>query len=517
MNQHRLFFRSALAIIMTLFFLNLCKNINHFPIPNGDVFQYIYDGRQYVNFKLPSNIHPPPFAPFLICLVAKIFSHTEYPELFSAYTLNFVASTLILFNVFSLLEKKSPLLSLTTVFLLATNKIYFLTSLNLTNEIIYGYFLTLTLLLYQKKSFPVAYLLSGLLFLIRYESLVFPISLFVVEFFYHKTQFKIKNVFLTLTPIILWLIILNFHSYGTSILQNTYFFEISQGIHNIPNLNVFKSLIDIILFNPLINFTYPLFGYSQYNLFFSNHTYLVFTTIIFILFLTSFLKKKTSHTEKIIYLTLIFHLLFITVFPQFCLRYLTPLIWMIYFLIINRRHKKIKLLIIVLLVIFNLSQINHLSIHDVPDGFEYRYTADWLNQQNFSLPTRVLIYDPIIIDYYVNNDRVIIDFNSYEYDNVPNIYNQCQDDMACVVQKLYQKDLSFSQIYIVTTSYSSLPPENFSDQEAIKMHHLAAFRNFPSPQETSNYRLIDTIGDQQYWVKIYQYIPTKNPLETEGI
>ncbi len=52
---------------MVVFFATLCKNINHFPIPNGDVFQYIYDGRQYTNFKLPSNITttpPPRFPPY---------------------------------------------------------------------------------------------------------------------------------------------------------------------------------------------------------------------------------------------------------------------------------------------------------------------------------------------------------------------------------------------------------------------------------------------------------------------
>ena len=58
---------------MVGFFITLCKNINHFPIPNSDVFQYINDGQQYIKLKLPSSIHPPPFVPFLICFVAKIF------------------------------------------------------------------------------------------------------------------------------------------------------------------------------------------------------------------------------------------------------------------------------------------------------------------------------------------------------------------------------------------------------------------------------------------------------------
>lgn len=512
MNKYKLFFRLGLLVVMTLFFLNLCKNINHFPIPNGDVFQYMDDGRKYVNFKLPSNIHPPPFAPFLICLVAKIFKHVEYPELFSAYVINFIASTLILLNVFLLLEKKSPLLSLVTTILLATNKIYFLTSLNLTNEIIYGYFLTLTLLFYQKKSFKIAYLLSGLLFLIRYESLVLQFSIFIVEFFYNKKQFKVKNILIAFTPVFFWLIILNFHSSGTNIFQNVYFSEIYYGIKNIPNLNVFKSLADIILFNPLISFIYPLFGENKYNLFFSNSIYLIIPIIIFLLFLKNFFKKKNNNIERIIYLTLILHLLFITAFPQFCIRYLAPIIWIVYLLIIDRNNRRLKILIIVSLIIFNFSQINNKSIHDAPDGFEYRYAANWLNKQNFSQPTKILIYDPVVIVYYIHHKNVIINFDSYEgYNATDNVYRQCQDNMTCVVQKLYQQDSNQSPIYIITTSYSSLPIENFPDQETIKMHHLAAFRNFPSSKEETNYQLVETIGDQQYWAKIYKYIPPKTP------
>lgn len=496
---------------MVSFFVSLYKNINHFPIPNGDVFQYIGDGRQYIKFKLPSNIHPPPFFPWLICLVAKIFKQVEYPELFSAYIINFVASTLILLNIFLLFKKKSPILSLIAVFLLATNKIYFLTSLNLTNEIIYCYFLTLTLLFYQKKFFKTAYLLSGLLFLIRYESLAFQISIFIIEFFYNKKQFNIKNILIAFTPIIIWLIILNFHSSGTSIFQNVYFYEIFYGIKNIPNLNVFKSLTDIILFNPFINFSHHLFGENKYNIFLSNIIDILIPIIILFLLVLTFFRKKNTNINKIIYLTLFSQIIFIAAFPQFCIRYLASVIWIIYLLIIDRNNKKTKILIIISLLIFNISQINNKSVHDTPDGFEYRYAANWINKQNLEKPIRVLMYDPIIIDYYIHNKNVIMDFNSYEYHNIPNIYNKCQDNMNCVAQNLYRQDSDQLSIYIITTSYSSLSIENFPDQETVKMHHMAAFRNFPTSEGKDNYQLIETIGDQQYWIKIYKYLPPKTP------
>jgi len=496
---------------MVSFLITLYKNINHFPIPNGDVFQYIYDGRQYINFKLPSSIHPPPFVPFLICLVAKIFKHVEYPELFSAYTINFIATTLILLNVFLLLYKKTPFLALSTVFLLATNKIYFLTSINLTNEIVYGFFLTLTLLLYQKKHYNIAYLLSGFLFLIRYESIVFQISIFTIEFFYNKKQFKIKNFIIAFVPVIIWLVILNFHSVGNSIFQNVYFSEIYYGIKNIPNLNVFKSLADIIMFNPFASFSYRLFGENKYNIFFSNKIDIIISIIIFFLLILTLFRKKNTNINRIVYLTLFFQLIFIAAFPQFCIRYLASVIWIIYLLIIDRSNKKIKTLIIISLLIFNISQINNKSIYDAPDGFEYRYTADWLNKQNLSQPTRVLIYDPIIIGYYIHNNKIVLDINSYEYYNVPNTYNKCQDNMTCVVKELNKQDSNISQIYIITTSYSSQPIENFADQETTKMHHMSAFRNFPTSEEKQHYQLLDTVGDQEYWAKIYKYIPPKTP------
>jgi hypothetical protein len=505
----KIFHLLILFTIMGSFFVSLYKNKDYFPLPNGDVFQYIDDGHQYINFKLPSNIHPPPFFPFLICFTAKIFKHIEYPELYSASIITFVASTLILLNVFLLLYKKSPLLALSTVFLLATNKIYFLTSIDLTNEIIYGFFLTLTLLLYQKKHYNIAYLLSGLLFLIRYESIVFQLSIFVVEFFYHKKQFKIKNIIIAFTPVILWLIVLNFHSVGSSIFQNAYFLEIYHGIKNVPNFSVFKSLADIILFNPFTNFTYRLFSENQYNIFFSNIINTIIPIIIFFLFLLTFFRRKDTNINKIAYLTLFLHLLFIASFPQFCIRYLTPVIWIVYLLIINRSNNTLKILIIISLIIFNFSQINNKSNHGIPDGFEYRYVVDWLNKQNLHKTTRVLIYDPVIIKYYIYNSNITIDFNSYEYYDVPNIYNKCQDNMTCVVKELNKRDSNSSQIYIVTTSYSSLSIENFPDQETTKMHHMPAFRNFPTTEENSYYKLLDTIGNSQYWAKIYQYIPPK--------
>jgi hypothetical protein len=496
----------TILIIITVFFIYLYKNINHYPLPNGDVFQYIFDGRQYINFKLPKNIHPAPAYPILICLVAKIFPNVDYPELYSAQIINIVLSTLILLNVFLLLYKHSFLLSLATVFLLATNKIYFLTSIDVTNEIVFSFFLTLNILLYKNKHFKIAYLLSGLLFLIRYESILFQMAIFIIEFFYDRKQFKLKNIIISFTPVIVWLIILNSHSTGDSITQNTYIAEIYNGLKDIPNLVVVKSFIDLILFNSISTTTYKIFGnigkYGQI----SNLISYLFTICLFLISLLKILKKNYSITLKIVCLTLIFFIVFMPLFPKFCLRYLIPVVWIIYLVIFDQKNKFIKIILISSLIIFNVTQLNAKSEYDYQDGYEFRYAADWMNKQNFNKSTRVLIYDPITVVYFIKNSNIIMDFSSYESYNLPNVYKECKDNMACVAKNLFINDPFRSKIIVISTAYSSLPIDVFADKETTLMHHMQAFRNFPTDTDKKYFKLIDEIGTEKNWVKIYQYI-----------
>lgn len=497
-------FHYLIAIFITLtFFIYLFSNINHTLFPNSDFFQYIDDGYKYLNFKLPSNIHPPPLAPIMICLSSKLFPNIEYPELFSAHLINIILASLTIFNVFLLLYKYSPLTSIATILLLATNKLNIVYSLNVTNEIIYAYFLTLVLLLYQKKHYQVSYFLSGLLFLLRYESIIVPISIFLIEYFFNKKQFKLKNVFIAFTPILIWLIILNFHSLGNTIIQNAYIVEILNGRKNIPNTNVFNSLIEIFVFEPVSYIFFNLFNPKNYSELPSTIANNLFLIIFVPICLMKIIKKGHDFNLKIFSLILIFHLIFLSIFPNFSIRYLIPIIWIFYFLIAGIKNKIFKTILIILLITFNLKSFNRISIYDKPkEKYEYRLTAEWLNNQSFDKKTIVFIYDPPLIDYFLHNSQISIDYSVYTQN--PNIFVKCQDQINCVINNSFQKEF---QYYVISTNTSSKEENNNSDKfTEINLHHVKAFQD-GTLSKNDKLKLVTTIGDIDNWAKIYQFFP----------
>lgn len=404
----------------------------------------------------------------------------------------------------------------------------------MTNEIIYGYFLTLTLLLYQKKPKWSVYLLSGLLFLIRYESIVFPIAIFIVEYFFNKKQFKVKNLIIAFSPILIWFVILNFHSTGCSLIQNSYINEMIIGFKKIPNFKPLSELVDVIVFYPINLIYFSLVGPINFNTIPNTIISYLFPISILLLFLISFFKSKNSHVIKIIYLTMIFHIIFLTLFPNYAIRYQIPIIWILYLLIINRHNQKIKTIIIIALTIFNLIQLNYSSSYDNPnEKSEYRLVSNWLNSQNFKQDTLVFIYDFNIPSYFTQNSKVYFDDSIYS--NQPNIYNKwfekiscainnidpnklaieesiynkCNDQIPCVISKYYNN--SNYQFIAISTSTSSVKINSILDKYTnINQHHITAFQDsFFS--NSPNFKLITKLGNEHNWAKIYQYIPTKSP------
>lgn len=495
------------GIIIVSFFSFLIKNRNHFLVPNVDVFQYISDGKQYLSFKLPNSIHPPPLWPIFICLAGKLLVHiTEYPELASAHFLNITFATLIILNIFILIYPYSPKISLATIFLLSTNKIFLINSLNTTNEIMYGFFLTLTLILYQKKYFKTAYLLSGLLFLIRYEAIVLPFAIFTTEFLFNRKRFQIKNLLIPFSLIIFWLLILNTHNNGSSILQNAYIQEITNGIQNIPNTKPFKELIDTLLFNNFYSFYYSVWP-TEFNNIPNFVQQILFPISIFLFFLFAFLKSKKPPILKIIYLSMILHIIFLTLFPNYDIRYQIPFIWALYLLIIDRDDKKIQNIIISALIIFNICQINHLSPYDHQyEKAEYRLVANWLNKQNFRQKVIVFIYDPGVLDYFIRNPKISLDFNSYA-DMNQNIFAKCNDQIECVINNISGIDKNNDTILVISTNYSSKGDDQIADKfTEITKHHITAFRD-NTLSKIDRLKPVTTLNESYSWAKIYQYIP----------
>ena len=496
-------------LTISFFLIGLSLNINYVKFPNSDFFQYINDGAQYLNFKLPSSIHPPPFAPIIICLTSKLFSNAEYPELFNAHLINILCSVLTLLNIYLLFSRIKPWLGFFIISLTATNKIYFTNSLNITNEVIFAYFLSLTLLLYSRKHYPLSYFLAGISFLIRYEAVIIPISFFLLNLFKKNRKNNFYYLFLSFLPIFLWLIVLNFHSQGTSIFQNAYINEMVVGKNNIPNPNVISSLLSIILTNPTDYFLYvqtPISHLDKINIpHLSQILNTGFSLIFILLCFKSLFSKNEKEITKLTSLNLILLLIFTSAFPNFSIRYLFPIIWIIYLIIINRKNKIIGIIIPISLIIFNLLSFSKHSVYDTSqDKAEYRLVADWINQQKFKEKTLLLIYDPGALTYFIHNKDITIDINSYQ--SVSNIFTECDNNIECVLQKKdYQNN---KNIIIVTQNSSTIPTDKLNDKYTQdNLHHISAFNDnkfFTNP----NFKLKETLsGNQSSWAKIYFYQP----------
>jgi hypothetical protein len=508
--------------IILIFSIELFKNTNYVKIPNSDFFQYIYEGHQYLKFKLPINIGAPPLSPILICFFAKFFGFVEYPELFSAHLINIICSTLTLLNIFLIFKKTKPWIGLFIVTLLATNKIYFINSLNITNEVVYTYFLTLIILSYSKKQYKISYLLSGLTFLVRYEAIVIPIIIFGLEFFKKTKRFKISNLAIAFLPIIIFSIILNFHSEGgNSILQNHYITEIINGKNDIPNLEPTNSLLDVLLSNQVNNFIFTNFHLNNYPTLPNKITNIIFPIIILFLSLIKIFSKNNNTIIKIIFLFMIGHIIFISSFPNFSIRYLFPVFWIIYLTIIDRKNKIITIIFTMILLTINIFTIHqNSSYNDTQNKSEYRLIAEWIGQQNFSKQTYIVVFEPFIIKYYLHqqqninfNDKNVLDLKDQKFNQ---LLDGCHDNTLCVIQTLYNIKPNNSQFFFIST-ISSSPEGNIDklhDQYYVKQVHLKTFRDQNlSENDKKQLKLVTELKQNDFnWAKIYQYQPTTNLL-----
>lgn len=430
-------------------------------------------------------------APILITLTAKIINpFTIQPEITAAKFINVTLASFTLIAVYLLLcTIVSPLHSFLLTSLVATNQINLLYSVDVTNEIIYTFFLAFSLLLYQYQKKPFIYLLFGLLFLLRYESIVIPISVFIVEHYFKKPSLKLKNILFSFIPIFLWLIILNFHSrVGNSILGNAYIEEMINGLKNLPNTTVFSALIEIITFNP----SFPSF---------MNNVFSLITIILCFYRITS---SETKPIEKIVYLIFAFHLLFIFIFPNFAIRYYVPIIWILYFILSNHKSKIISFTVLLCLILYNFGRINIPTEYSKPkDMLEYRLASNWLNKTQFDKPTIVLIYEPHILRYYVSNINIFVPYD------VETPFELCQEEITCICQN-FLSTTSYKNILVITSGYSSSDYFMNNDKFTPILHHIKVF-NDKIYQKNPYFAFVAQIvsDDGNNWANIWQYIPTK--------
>ncbi|MFA5894635.1 MAG: hypothetical protein WC851_02575 [Candidatus Shapirobacteria bacterium] len=513
-----LFFILTLAISL-FYWLHLWSLRNVQAIPNPDIFQYVEDGYQYLSFRLPVSIHPPPLAPIFITSVAKIIApYTVYPEIAAVHLINITSSTLLLVCIYIIGQFFiHPLFAFLLTCLVATNQLYILYSLGVTSEIIYAFLLGISLIYYHRSQEPLSYLLFGLLFLLRYESIVVPISVFLIEYFYNKKQFKVSNLIISFSPIVLWLLVLNYHSYGNSLIDNAYLIEIWQNYKKIPNLLSFQSLIEIVTFEP-----------SFFTPFRNIFVYLILSLVVF----GAAIRKDTSHLVKISYLIFGFHILFLYLFPNFNVRYYIPIIWIAYLILLNHKSWLVSFTILTCLLAYNFGRIGTETAYSAPhEKLEYRLVATWLNETKFDSPIKVLIYEPWILKYFVTNPQVeVVDIRE-----TPFII--CQGNLKCAASTVYNANPHVNLRYlpykktptnpdtklsnrlkpnfvprkmlIISPSSANVSLKVDDDQFTPQIHNINAFSVQSIDADKATYKYLTTVDQLGNWANIYEYIPGK--------
>lgn len=426
----------------------------------------------------------------MISSLAKIISpFTVYPEIAAAHFINISLATLTIICIYLLVSNLiSPFFAFILCTLVVTNQINIVYSLDVTNEIIYTFFLSLSLLLYhyQKKSF--SYLLFALLFFIRYESIIVPISVFIIEYYSKKPKLKLKNILLSFTPIIIWLFILNFHGkIGASLFDNAYLEEIINGLKRLPNTSALIALIEIITANG-----YQVILMSQ-----------IFFLITSILCFIGIVDTKAKATLRIIYLVFIFHLLSLFIFPNFSIRYLIPTLWILYLILANQKSKIISYTVMFCFLTYNIARINiPTEYYHNREMLEYKLIANWLNQTKFDKKTSVLIYEPHILKYYVKNDKIDVKFD-YE---TP--FKICNEKLDCICESI--RSNSNSDVLVITTTRSDKDQYNPYDVFTAKLHHARTF-DWANVGKNPKYQQVKYLEDVDHYATIFKYNPQKSP------
>jgi len=384
-----------LLIGLSVFFVILFFNRNNLSVPNPDIFQYIHEGSYYTKLRLPPSIQPGPVLPLLITLLTKTVKYFSiYPEITSAHLINIFSATATIFFVYLIVKKYSQTKAIIVSVLLSTNIFFFANAIDVSTEVLCGLEISLIFFFYQKKMSRLFYLTSALAFLTRYESIVIIFSIILIDLFSKNKNIKYRSIFILLIPLIIWLLILNQYSPGSSIIDNIYIQEIffAKGyLHPQPFFEIF-----------ITSFGYfgPAYRISRH--FSLETTKAAFSAIIICLAIINIFHKKTSSEIKAINLMLISQIIVLSIFPNFSQRYLHPIYWILFFIIIN--IKKIGYFLAFLIFISNIYNITNQDVDKRNNELkEYRIISSWINSQQTKDNTAVITYSPCIIKYIISN------------------------------------------------------------------------------------------------------------------
>lgn len=501
-----------LVIIIAAIFL--FANRNYFSVPDPDFFQYIEDGRQYMQLKLPGNIQMPPVFSILICSVG-VFLHTHmYPELLAAHMINIIAAILTLIFIYLSIRPYSRSIGFITVLLVATNPLFIFCSLNLNSEVLFTTFAIMTFYFYQAGLTGWAYSIAGFSFLVRYEGGLLLLSMIIIDLLKHRGVQKIfRQNLLPLGIIIGWIVVIYRQNALGSIIGNTYIQEILQRRQNVPEFILIARLPHI-----LIDYLRTKMGETMSLL---SSIFLYAGIVVGAVFLILHKNLKIAFITFFTLLYLIFHVFF----PYGPDRYAYPVLWSLYLMAIVgigfwvqgtkyqwkvarviKVFSALSFMIAICLIIGNIFKTKEYYQNTTATNVafyryyrhEVRLAADWLNTQTFNKPVVVFTYDPWILSYYTLNRDVICLNLPYK------LYQQC-DSIECVI-KSTNITTDTSHILFVQVSNSFLTDETFPS--ATNMN-VKIFNNFPNNEEKNDFVLLKRLSLYDSWTAIYEYLPGK--------
>lgn len=485
-------FALDLLVVAALAFIGgfLYKNVEYFPVPNQDFLGFIRDGNRLLDFTIPQGIKHPPIYSLAVVLLGKIINHS-HPEQVGGIYLNILLYLMTLFMLWKLLKRYlGNLVSLLTVTLIVTNPLSYYVVLQPLNIVSFSATIVLVMLMRQKKYYKFAYLIAGLGYLVRFESILLILTMAFVDLFATKKKKEtLKLVLISTIPILIWEILI----YSNNIHGNSYLREILQRKDEIPNWSFLKNTFRVVPFN---------LNPYQVNL----PIFIAISLIYSMLgILVAFLKRKIN--ILIFFLFLMLYSFLHLFFPDSAKRYSYPVLWITYVASLwpvyllsrdsNTFSGKLAYALSIFIVTTAIIVVSHNFIQIESFLKERRYhrfesviIAEWVSNQKLEETTKVLTFEPSLVRYFTKR-------NQFSYIYVPSTIWQKCTKIDCLFSEL--STLEDRDLLVVIDSYTQGTTLYMDKQNGINF-----FNNFESSAELSKYNLIAELNSNGKWVRIYK-------------
>ncbi|MFC1750797.1 hypothetical protein ACFL2V_18555 [Pseudomonadota bacterium] len=478
--------------------LVLVSLVNNLPEPNSDIFQYISDGKNYINFTFPDVIHSPPANPLLLTFLSMLFTH-PHREILAARLLNILLGTSSVYLMWIFSKKYFGIFGLLTIIFIATNPLFNYVILNTTSEPLFGFTVFAILLLKRIPKQNIAYFFSGLSILVRFEAICLLAAMTLGDVKRHvQKKPTLFRLLLGIIPIALWLVIISKHNHQKTFIGNPFLQEIITKFYKIPNWEILQDIPKTFLLN---HWETQYFDIYWAKLF----LYLNTALGIWVIFRSKYPVLKTFISFSFFYL--LAHILF----PEYGFRYSYQLLWPLIlinlwpFLIHLPLQGKLKVFIVAsqLLVLngmgyvvgSNLRNINQLHSQDIEHSNANTLVAKWVSNKTFSTPVTIITLEPWIGGYYNTNPGVT--YYSFPLSTIKKCHS-----IPCLIG--HRRGGHSNERYLVVKDNWT---EN-SHTEIAQDFGVELFRSFDKTCDPrGEFKLIANLGHLGSWAMIYEFIP----------